>query len=79
MLIKAIDIAISDIIFVKYQRHHGKTTQLQRLSCPNIIYIWWGFGFTILHITKHSAVGTNRSSWYAFIHYNIEGIYSILD
>jgi len=28
MLVKYIDIAISDL-FVKYQRHHGKTTKLQ--------------------------------------------------
>jgi len=28
MLLKSIDIAISDL-FVNYQRHHGKTTKLQ--------------------------------------------------
>jgi len=28
MLIKSIDMAASDL-FVKYQRHHGKTTKLQ--------------------------------------------------
>jgi len=28
MLLKSIDIAISDL-FVKYQRHHGKSTKLQ--------------------------------------------------
>jgi len=28
MLLKSIDIAISDL-FVKYQRHHGKTTKLE--------------------------------------------------
>jgi len=36
MLLKSIHIATSDL-FVKYQRHHGKTTKLQ-VEAPLILY-----------------------------------------
>jgi len=51
ILIKSIDIAISDL-FAKYQRHHGMTTKLQGKAA--LIYIWWGYSFAILYTIQNT-------------------------
>jgi len=67
MLIQFIDIAISDL-FVKYQRHHNKTTKLQ--SQAALICIWCGYSFAILYIIQNTLlhVATNGYShaWCSF-------------
>jgi len=46
-------------LFVKYQRHHGKTTKLQ-VEAPLIYTSGEVKACHFIHNTKHSAVATSR-------------------
>jgi len=81
ILIKSIDIPISDL-FVKYQRHHGKTTELQGeapLGPKRPIYIWCGYSFVILYIIQNTLLLLVMDSHdIHYTYYVIEGIYMYL-